>query len=386
MSNPFKDIFSKMIGGSGDNENNAVGIDIGSSAIKIVEIRKKGGRVILETYGAIALGPYADLEAGQVTNLSVEKSAEALIEVLKQSGSSPSKPAFAIPVQLSLIFTIELPAQIDENQIGEIVPTEARKYIPLPITEVSLDYFIFPKKELSFEEMNKRVTDENNPDVGLSATAPQQEKTNVLVVATQNDAVARYRSIISESKLDASFFEIETFSSIRSNFEHELSPVLLMDFGASRTKLSIVEFGMLKSFHSIDRGGADISTSIAQALSIPFGEAERMKKELGLFGNEVNKNIASIIEVHTNYIFHEANSVLLDYERKHNRIISKVIFTGGGSLLKGLLEVATNNFRAEVSIGHPFNKVGAPSFLSKVLDAVGPEFSVALGLALRKLQ
>lgn len=385
MSNLFKDIFSKMTGGSGGNDNSAVGIDIGSSAIKVVEIRKNGGRVILETYGAIALGPYADLEAGQVTNLSVEKSAEALVEVLKQSGSSASKPAFAIPVQLSLIFTIELPAQITESQIGEIVPTEARKYIPLPINEVSMDYFVFPKKELSFEEMNKGETDENNPG-GVNNRVPQKEKTNVLVVATQNDAVARYRSIISESKLDASFFEIETFSAIRSNFEHELSPVLLMDFGASRTKLSIVEFGMLKSFHSIDRGGADISKSISQALSIPFGEAEKIKKEFGLFGDESNKSVAEIIEVHTNYIFHETNTALLDYEKKHNRIISKVIFTGGGSLLKGLLEVATNNFRAEVVIGHPFNKVGAPSFLSKVLEQVGPEFSVALGLALRKLQ
>ncbi|MBP9748371.1 MAG: pilus assembly protein PilM, partial [Candidatus Pacebacteria bacterium] len=87
-----------------------------------------------------------------------------------------------------------------------------------------------------------------------------------------------------------------------------------------------------------------------------------------------------------NYIFQEANSVLLSYEKKHGRIISKVIFTGGGSMMKGLTEVAANNFRAQVSIGHPFSKVGAPAFLSKVLEAVGPEFAVALGLALRKLQ
>ena len=78
--------------------------------------------------------------------------------------------------------------------------------------------------------------------------------------------------------------------------------------------------------------------------------------------------------------------MLLGYERKYNRAISKVLFTGGGSLMKGLAEVAANNFRSSVETGHPFSKVGAPEFLEKVLETMGPEFAVAIGLALRKLQ
>jgi type IV pilus assembly protein PilM len=206
------------------------------------------------------------------------------------------------------------------------------------------------------------------------------------VVATQNDAVAKYRSIASECNLEASFFEIEIFSSIRANFEHELSPVLLIDFGASRTKLSIVEFGLMKSYHTIDRGGADITNSISKSLGISFSDAEKMKKEFGLFGNPLEKSLTDIIKVHLDYIFSETNNVLLGYEKKYDRTISKVIFTGGGALLKGLKETATNNFQSEIEIGHPFSKVGAPAFLDKVLEAMGPEFAVALGLALRKLQ
>ncbi|MCC7160531.1 type IV pilus assembly protein PilM [Candidatus Nomurabacteria bacterium] len=375
MSNLLKDIFSgfSKIGGGG--EESAVGVDIGSSAIKIVEVKKKGGKVILETYGAIALGPYADLDAGRVANLPVEKVISALQEVLKQSDVTSKNLAVSVPVQSSLIFTIELPAQIKESEISEIVPTEARKYIPVPITEVAIDYFILPKKEPSFEEMNA----ENDTQV----TA---EKMNVLVVATQNDAVSKYRSIVSGCGLTPSFFEIEIFSSIRANFEHELSPVLLIDFGASRTKLSIVEFGMVKSYHTIDRGGADISNSISKSLTISFSEAEKMKKDFGLFGNPADKSLADIIKVHIDYIFSETNSVLLGYEKKYNRTISKVIFTGGGALLKGLKEVAENNFRAEIEMGRPFSKVSAPVFLEKVLLTMGPEFAVALGLALRNLQ
>ena len=378
-NNIVKKIFGNIGGITLGGESTALGIDIGSSAIKVVEIKKKGGKAILETYGAIALGPYDDLDAGRVTNLSVEKIAEALKEVLKQSGTTVTSAAFSIPVQSSLIFTIELPVQVEESKLSTIIPTEARKYIPVPITEVSLDYFTLPQKESSFEEMNASV---NGSNAGPKAVG----KTNVLVVATQNDAISKYRSIVSQCSMTSSFFEIEIFSSIRSNFEHELSPVLLMDFGASRTKLSIVEFGMVKSYHTVDRGGADISDSISKSLSIPFSEAEKMKKEFGLFGNPVEKSLFDIIKTHVDYIFSETNNVLLGYEKKYNRTISKVIFSGGGSLMKGLPELAAASFRAEIEIGHPFSKVNAPAFLSKVLETMGPEFAVALGLALRKLQ
>ncbi len=375
MDNPFKIFFSGINVLSGEENNSALGIDIGSSAIKVVELKKKKGKAVLETYGAIALGSYADLEIGRITSLPVEKIIEAVKEVLKQSGVVTKSSALAIPAQSSLIFTIELPSQISEGEIAPVVATEARKYIPVPITEISLDWFILPKKELSFK-------DANNPDL----PPVPADTMKVLVIATQNDTISRYRSIVSECELDASFFEIEIFSSIRSNFEHELSLVLLMDFGASRTKLSLVEFGTVESYHTINRGGADITESISQSLSITFPEAEKMKKDFGLFGDPAEKNLADIIKVHADYIFSEANNVLLGYEKKYNRTISKVILTGGGSLLKGLKEVAANNFQVEVQVGNPFSKVEAPVFLEKVLEATGPEFAVALGLALRKLQ
>lgn len=375
MDNPFKNILKDLTLFQKGKGNSAIGIDIGTSAIKIVEIKKKGSKAVLETYGAIALGPYEGLDVGRVTNLPAEKVVEALKEVLKQSGVTGSSVAFSIPVQLSLIFTIELPGNIKEEEMEAIVPTEARKYIPVPITEVSLDYFVLPQKEQSFEEAN-------NPDLPTKLA----DKKEVLVVALQNDAVSKYRSIVSECALSASFFEIEIFASVRSNFEHELSPVLLIDFGASRTKLSLIEFGMVKSYHTINRGGADISLSIAKSFSISFPEAEKMKKEFGLYEHPTEKTLADVIQIHVDYIFSETNNVLLGYEKKYGRTVSKVILSGGGSLLKGIKEVALNNFQAEIEIGHPFSKVDTPAFLDKVLLATGPEFAVALGLALRKLQ
>lgn len=376
MDNPLKKIFGsgKSIF-KGSDSGSAIGIDIGTSAIKVVEIKKKGSKAMLETYGSISLGSFYGTDAGRVTNLPTEKLIEALKIVLEQAGVSTNSAALAIPVQSSLIFTIELPFQMKESEIESIVSTEARKYIPMPITEVSLDYFILPNKAESFEETN-------NPDIAV----PQKARTEVLVVAIQNDIVSNYRTIVSQCALATTFFEIEVFSSIRSNFEHELSLVLMMDFGASRTKLSLVEYGILKSYHTINRGGADITESIARSLGMPFSKAEEIKKEFGLFENPNENSLAGIVKTHLDYIFSETNNVLLVHEKKYNQTISKVILTGGGSLLKGLKELSVNNFRAEIEIGRPFYKVGAPEFLEKILDVAGPEFAVALGIALRKLQ
>ncbi|MEK7569572.1 MAG: type IV pilus assembly protein PilM [Patescibacteria group bacterium] len=372
MANPLAKIFKSSGIFSGPSES-AVGIDVGTSAIKVVEIKRKGGRAVLETYGAISLGPYAGADVGRVTNLPIEKITEALKEVLKQAGVSSSSAGFSIPVRESLIFTLELPGQTKPEQIPAIVPTEARKYIPVPITEVTLDYFVLPKKEQSHEEASTPLGGESG-------------KTEVLVVALQNESVSRFRSLVSETSLNASFFEIEIFATIRSTFEHELSLVLLLDFGASSTKLTLVEFGTVRSYHTIARGGADITDSIATSLGVTFSEAEKVKKESGLSKNAAEKNVADIIRTHVDYIFAEANTVLLAYEQKYGRTVSKVILSGGGALLHGLSEAAAENFRAEIELGEPFRKVNAPAFLDKVLAATGPEFAVALGLALRKLE
>src|SRR3989338_6868032 len=168
MANLLKNILSglSMFGGSG--EESAVGIDIGSSAIKVVEIKKKKGKAVLETYGSITLGPYAGGEVGTVTNLPIEKVIEALKEVLKQSGTVTSSAALAIPVQSALIFSLELPPGVGEGELAQVVPTEARKYIPVPIDEVSIDYFLLPRKEPSYEEMNKEPADRKSTRLNSS--------------------------------------------------------------------------------------------------------------------------------------------------------------------------------------------------------------------------
>ena len=87
-----------------------------------------------------------------------------------------------------------------------------------------------------------------------------------------------------------------------------------------------------------------------------------------------------------NYIFSETNRVILNYQKKYNKNISKVVLTGGGAGLKGLRELAAQQLAMPVENANPFAKVEAPAALAPVLGESGPEFTVAVGLALRSLQ
>lgn len=157
-----------------------------------------------------------------------------------------------------------------------------------------------------------------------------------------------------------------------------------MDFGAQKTKLSIVEFGVIKTFHIVNRGSQDITNSIAQSLGISFADAEERKREAGL-RVDIDKNIASLNEFSIDYIISETKSVVLAYEKKYNKSVGKIVMTGGGALLKGLHEKISKTFDAEVAYGNPFGKMTTPAFLAPVLQESGPEFAVAVGLALRQL-
>ncbi len=374
MSNIFQkffgDGFSSLF--QSKKEESVLGIDIGSSSIKVVQLKKKGGKAVLETYGALALGPYDQKDVGAAVNLQAEALTQALADVLKESNTTTKTGALAIPSSASLIFLITLPGAISENDLSAIVPNEARKYIPVPISEVTLDWWMIPSEAESIEEGNEM------------GTAIRDAKTEILTVAIHNDTLTKYRDLLTVSDISSNFFEMEVFSSVRSSFGHELAPVLLVDFGALKTKLSIVEHGIVRTFHIIPRGGQDITQAIATSMNVPFKQAEQIKREVGLDSNQ-NPGVASVVSVSIDYIFSETNSIVLAYEKKYNKAISKVIFTGGGAMLRGIIEKGSSVFGAEVVYSNPFGKTEAPAFLAPILETSGPEFAVAVGLALRQL-
>lgn len=340
-----------------------LGIDIGTSSIKVVQLRREHGRVVLETYGAIALGPYAGVEIGRATSLPVEKITEALKDVLREANTTTQDAAISIPYASSLISLVKLQASL-ESQLASVMPIEARKYIPVPINEVLLDWFV--------------VT-------GGKQAASADGKIEVLLVAIHNDTIAKFRSMATEAKLNVGFFEIEVFSSVRASLDHGLAPVAVVDMGAATTKFYVVERGLIRESHIINHGSQDLTLAASRALTITVAQAEERKRKYGLVATPEN-SIKQSLELSLGPIASEIARTAASWEQSHNQALSALVLTGGGATLKGLKEYMQGKVQNEIRMADPFGKTQAPAFLEQILKEAGPEFSVAVGLALRRLQ
>ena len=376
MENPFSKLLKSDFNLFKKKPESVIGVDIGSSAIKVVQLRRRSGVAVLETYGEISLGPYAELEVGQTTNLPPDKIIRALLDVLNEANITSRSGGVSIPFMSSFVKMIRMPS-LPMKQLQKMIPIESRKYIPVPVNEVSLDWFVVPESGAPQESPSEDEAKDTEKKESAS-------EANVLLVAIHNDVLTTYQSIVEGTKLDVSFFEIEIFSTIRATVGQTLAPIAVLDIGAAKSKLYVVEFGVVKASHLINRGSQDITLSLSRSLNMSIAQAEEYKRENGLVGEDPLAKEAILIPLE--HIFSEANRVILSYERKHNRNIGQIVLTGGGAVLKGFLPLAEEKLETDVVLGNPFAKTEAPAFLENVLKQVGPEFSVAVGLALRKLQ
>ncbi len=356
--------------------DSVIGLDIGSAVLKVVQVRKESGRAVLETYGELSLGPYGGLDVGRATNLPPEKIAEAVKDLFREANITASSVSIALPLSSTLLTFVDFPS-MDDDKLAKMVPLEARRYIPVPISEVTLDWMILPK---SAEDKEKEKALEG----GKKSVV---EKVSVMIVAIHNQILNKYQEVIAKTGLLNPSFEIEVYSTIRSTLGHDMSSVMMLDMGAGITKVAMVEQGIIKNVHMISRGSQEITVALSHSLNVSITQAEKMKREIGLMGQDIDtQKVSEIVESVVQYIFMEANRILLAYQTKNNKTVSKIILTGGGVLLKGLPEYAKKWLEAEIVFGDSFSKLEYPAFLSPVLQEAGPEFSVAIGLALKQLQ
>ncbi|HWU24683.1 MAG TPA: type IV pilus assembly protein PilM [Candidatus Paceibacterota bacterium] len=344
-----------------------IGIDIGSSSLKVVQLRREGETAVLETYGELSLGPYAGGEVGQATNLPADKIAETLKDLLREASVTTNDAGVSIPFSRSLLRLVTLPRRDDPEEQRTVVELEARKYIPVPISEVQLDWFIVPEP--------------------IPEGQPPSDKVKVLLVAVHNDELSLLQGVIQGANLAATFFEIEIFSTIRSVVNEPVKPVLVLDIGASATKVYVVEHGVIAFSHNIPQGGQDVTRTIAAAANLSIEQAEIQKKEHGFMIPTDGKAPyeRSTIEIIFSRVFEEARRALAQYEATNQKAVSTLVLTGGGGVTKDLANYAKEFFSIPVELADPFAKAEAPAFMRPVLAQIGPEFAVAFGLALRKI-
>jgi type IV pilus assembly protein PilM len=360
------------------NEGTSVlGVDVGTSSIKIVQLRNEQGTALLETYGEIALGPLGGGAVGESVHVPSEVIAQALKNLMKESSVKTTRCGVSVPFASSLVKLIEVPP-LDVKKLSTVIPLEARKYVPVPINEVQLDWFVVPETEQRlFEGMTKE-----------SEEAQQLDKRMVLIVAMHNQLLQKHAETMKLAGLNPLFYEIEVFSNVRATVARSLAPVAVIDIGAATSKLYVVELGIILASHVVQKGSQDITRALANTTHTSVEKAEEMKRQTGILSGVSQDDVAQVSHAATlamEQVFAEVRRVLVGFQRKYNKVITKVILTGGGAALKGIDDFARQQLELETEIAHPFEQVQAPEYLDEVLREQSPDFAVAVGLALRAL-
>lgn len=360
--NPFKLIPKKSLG-----------IDIGTSSIRIVELSRFGERRKLENYGEISAKalyakPFRTFEKSTLL-LSNENISRAIKAVLKEAQIQTTKAVFSIPDFSSFFTNFKLPPMTKE-EIEQAVLYEARRHVPLPLGEVTLDWQII-KGKLS----NHKGTE-----------------LEILLVAVPNEVISQYRVIAQDSGLELSALEAEVFGILRSCiFEEEKGGIALVDIGAQSTTCSIIYNKILRISHSFDVSGNQLTELVAKSLSVDYKTAQKLKEKYGLLagqklGLRKERELRGILLPLIDVIIREIKRTCQNFTQSEGKEVKKIILAGSTVLLPGLREYFKENLSMEIEIANPFSKVFYPPILEKTLEKMGPSYAIAVGMALRGLQ
>ncbi len=342
-----------------------LGVDIGTFSIKIVELSKQGNRKKLDNYGEIQAGSlyeksFRTFEKSTLTVSSADV-VRAIKAVLAESKMKSQRACFSIPDFSTFFTNFSLPAMTEE-EIPQAVQYEARQHIPLPMSEVTLDWQIVGR-----EGKNKK-------DVPFK----------VLLVAVPNEVIKQYQEIAVNAGLELLTLEAEVFSLARALSDSEEGVVALVDIGARSTTISLIEQGNLKISHSFDTSGNDFTNVIAKGLNLDYRQAEDLKMSQGLKAepNGARDSLMPLVDL----IANEFQKIFKNFYYTENKEVKKVVMAGGSALMPGLADYLSENLKKPVEIINPFSVLYYPPILEETLKEMGPSYAIAVGTALRGFQ
>ena len=363
MWNPLQLLFPKKF----------LGIDIGTSFIKIIEISRFGHRRKLENYGSLSGSvlykrPFRTFEKSTLS-LSSDDIARAILAIKEEAQIRTRQVIFSIPDFSTFFTNFELP-QMTKEEIPQAVRYEARQHIPMPLAEITLDWQAIEER----------------------AVAEKKTHLKILLVAVPNEVIHQYQEIAKLARLELFALEAEVFGLVRSLIkEDEKGVVSLIDIGAQTTTCSIVDKKNLKISRSFDMSGDDLTTTISKGLNIDFSEADNLKKQYGIKGltpegGETSQTIKEILLPLIDTILREIGETFNNFYQQERKEVEKVMIAGGTALLPGLKEYFESQLKKEVVIANPFSDIFYSPILEKTLGEMGPAYAIAIGLALRGLE
>jgi type IV pilus assembly protein PilM len=347
-------------------EQTSLGVDIGTKVIRVVELARKNGKISLKNYGEVNL----DIASKEFfrsfdkknLNPAVENISIAIKSIIEEAGIKPDKVVFSLPDFATFFTTFEMPP-MSKKELANAVGFEARKYIPLPLSELVLDW---------------QTMDDNNTEKGNN---------KILVMAVPNTIVEQYKKIAEGAELELTALEAETMALKRAVIKKGDPTTCLLEIGFQSTNISIVDNNFMKTSFSFDMAGKDLTFSLSETLNISASEAEELKKRDGL-----NGTISHILVPLLSIISEKTRKVIREFELKENKKVERVIIAGGASLMPGIIDYFKKSLAQEesqvidVATSNPFKDIIYPTVLDKKIEELNLSYAIALGEALRKFE
>lgn len=327
-----------------------LGIDIGTSSIKVAQLKKENHQFFLETYGVVNV----TYETQRMGMDAITQTAEIIKELLRRCRVSTRQVVASLPNNIVFVSVIDMPA-LSDKELKSAIEWEARRYVPLPLEEVTLSWSVLRDR----------------------ASA---EKLKVLLTAVPTTVIDNYLKMFKLANLQPQALEIESVALIRSLVGERKDSFLIIDIGARNTSLSLVDKGFLRLSRNLAIGGDTITSGIAGSLKVSLSRAEQFKRDLGITG-ELGQ-IPQALRPTVDTIKDETAQLLKIYESNGGEI-QEIIFCGSGSKLPGLLQYFSQ-FGAKVSLGDPLKFINYPEQLRENLLQVSTGLAVSMGLAMRE--
>lgn len=343
------------------NKKNIIGLDIGTSSVKLAKLQKKRGSYQLKNLQIAPLPEDAIIEGEIVDHNAVVEAIESLISESKIKVSGVSTSIAGASVIIKRVQTQKAEPLVMDDQVY----WEAEQYVPFDMSEISLDY---------------EILQDNLPD----------NKCEILLVAAKKEFIEKRLSAVRELGLEPQVLDVDSLAIGNLFWENYEIPdstsVMLIDLGASITKINIITNSKTIFTRDIAIGGKAITKEIQNQLGLSYQDAENLKIDAsatGQFPSEVIDPINKIIE---NIVLEARRSLDFAISASEDFPITDVFVCGGNCMMPGILDLVQEMLGLPTQILNPFERISFDSseFNEEFLNAVGVSSALAIGLALRE--
>ena len=353
LQNPLKMFFPKKM----------LGIDIGTSSIKVVELSRWGEGKTLENYGEIKSAslykePFRNIDKGAylLSNYFVSRAIRA---VLDEARIRTKACVFSIPDFSTFSTSFELPP-MSAKEVNEAVYYSAAQYIPLPLTETTLDWKL------------------------ISGAPGSNQPLKIFLVAIPTQTVHDYQMVAQLAGLELYAVEAEVLGLARALVKQSDGCVCVVDIGMQSTTINIVDKQKMKRSYSFDFSGSQLVYALSSSFGLEHFEAEQIKNKEGLVSQR--EDISRTLYLLVDPLILEIKKILSDFSLREGKEPDTIYLTGGTAALPGLKEYFVEVLRKRTQVPNCFFNILYPPILSEALSKMAPSFSVATGVALGGLE